>query len=131
MQRVRIKFNDEGEQKLIPGVSKPKKPPTQAQIEMAKIMAECYSVKKAKKGILVVKSASRDTEAPPASTPPQSPLARQNHHSAVETDEEQEENKHPPTPQQQEHHYYPPSSPEAPSFYRGKPPELLSRRYPV
>lgn len=130
MQRVRIKFNDEGEQKLIPGVSKPKKPPTQAQIEMAKIMAECYSVKKAKKGILVVKSGGpRDTEAPPTSTPPQSPLARQNnHHSAVETDEEQEEeNKHPPTQQ----HYYPPSSPEAPSFYRGKPPELLSRRYPV
>lgn len=128
MQRVRIKFNDEGEQKLIPGVSKPKKPPTQAQIEMAKIMAECYSVKKANKGILVVKSASRDTEAPPTSTPPQSPLARQNnHHSGGETDEEQEENKHPPTPQ----HYYPPSSPEAPSFYRGKPPELLSRRYPV
>jgi hypothetical protein len=129
VQRVRIKFNDTGEQKLIPPLSVPKKPPTKAQIKAARIMAEAYS---SRKGILAKTTTTTKKEEEDEEKPPQSPIsAHPQQQQQMETDDEQEEeivHQHH-TPPQQQQYAPPPSSPEIPSFYRGKPPELTSRRY--
>lgn len=132
VQRVRIKFNDEGEQKLIPSLNTPKKPPTKAQIRAARIMAEVYSNRK---GILS-KSKNTVTVQPAVVIPAAAAQQQQRSHSpltphSAETDDEQEDEvqHHVSSLPQQQHYGGPPSSPEAPSYYRGKPLELTSRRY--
>lgn len=118
-----VKINDVVEQKLIPPLSKPKTPPTQAQIMAAKAVAEAYRIRKGiLKDVEVKKEVVEVEESEPErddSTDSTSPIVKR---KRIEVKKEVVEE--PP-------HYYPPSSPEAPTFYRGKPAELSVRRYPV
>ena len=119
-----VKINDVVEQKLIPPLSRPKRPPTEAQIRAAKAMAEAHKIRK---GIL--KQDVKTTEVVAVK---------------AEVMEEQEDSTEDSTASSQgpilvkkevkeetAPRYYPPSSPEGPTFYRGKPAELTMRRYPV
>lgn len=113
-----VKINDVVEQKLIPPLSKPKRPPTEAQIRAAQAMAEAYKIRKGilvtSKGPEVVKKPVMPVESEDDSTASQSPIRVKK--EVVEEVEEQGQV------------YYVPSSPEGPSFYRGKPAELTTRQ---
>lgn len=115
----RVKINDVAEQKLIPALSKPKRPPTEAQIRAAQAMAEAYKIRK---GILKT--------APPA------PPAAAEIKTVVMEESSEDDSTASQSPirvkkevvEDQGQVYYVPSSPEGPSFYRGKPAELTTRQ---
>ncbi len=98
----RVAINDVVEQKLIPPLSAPKRPPTQAQIQAARVLAETKAVRKS---ILLARSS------PPAAD------------TTADKKPEPKKLKTEKTPD------LPPASPEIPSYYRGKSLDFTRRYY--
>ncbi len=122
-----VVINDMVEQKLIPSLSAgPKKPPPQAALRSAQVMANSMALRKEVQGILkkapevkkeVVEDEDSSSKGPCGYT------------SASDFSEVTPPSSPGPVLLSQAVYNNPPSSPEGPSLYRGKPVELTKRRY--